>query len=359
MQNIYYLKLVIHREIWWDQYSSMLDPFLKILKKYIKPDFGIDFAFEEIRKNNGLSFLHRKIDNADLYFVTNIQDKHISMPINFRVHNKNVWNWNPYNGDITKLFEYSNSETGMKVPIDLQAWESTIIIFEEGDVTPHVNNSNISKIVEVSNNSVKAEANQNGSYFINIVNNINENFITTEISDVPSAFVINGNWSMTLESDHFKKVEKELSYLTSWSNEADTKYFSGTGKYDIAFKLRDEYVSNDIKLELDLGKLGNIGEVEINGKSAGTIWMKGQKSDITYLVKKGNNQLTVYVTNTNINRVSSFKEIVPVPENLVDKYGEAMTTTSLPREFGFEPLPPSGLIGPVTINPIKMVKIHY
>ena len=87
--------------------------------------------------------------------------------------------------------------------------------------------------------------------------------------------------------------------------------------------------------------------------------MKGQKCEISQLLKKGQNQLTIFVTNTNINRVSGFTDIIPVPDLLQEKYGEAKTSTSLPREFGFEPLPPSGLMGPLKINPIKLVKISY
>ncbi|NOX66834.1 MAG: hypothetical protein GXO85_13835, partial [Chlorobi bacterium] len=327
--NTHYLKRVIHREIWWDQYSSMLDPFLKILKKYVQPDFGIDFAYEELRKNNGLTFYHRKIDNADLYFVSNIQDRPVSMPIEFRVNNKKVWNWNPYNGDIDELFNYSYTKNGTKVPIDLQPWESTIIIFDEKSDTPHVNKTNINKIVKVSDNSVLAEIDQNGAYFVNIVNGVSENYITNKIKDIPSPLIINGNWNLILESEHFQKVEEELKYLTSWTDDKKTKHFSGTGKYNIQFQLPGEYIKPDLKLELDLGKIGNIGEVLINGREAGTVWMKGQRCDITDLVKKGENELTVYVTNTNINRVSSFKEVVPVPENLVERYGRAIIPASL------------------------------
>ena len=357
--NTHYLKKVIHREIWWDQYSSMLDPFLKLLKKYVQPDFGIDFGFEEIRKNNGLSFLHRKINDADLYFVSNIQDKYVSMPVSFRVENKNVWNWNPYSGDINQLFHYSSEENKMTVPIKLAPWESTIIVFEEGKSSSHVTETSFDKVTDLSNNRIHAAARQNGSYFIKFFNGKNENIYTKQIMDIPSPIIVDGKWDMTLESDHFKKVEKELNYLKSWSDEDETKYFSGTAKYNIDFKLPSEYVMNDMKLELDLGKLGNIAEVEINGNNAGTIWMKGQKLDITNLLKIGSNHLTVFVTNTNINRVSSFKEIVPVPKDLVGKYGEAMSTTRIPREFGFEPLPPAGLIGPVKIIPIKLVEIDY
>ncbi|MCK5366985.1 MAG: hypothetical protein KAQ62_00475, partial [Cyclobacteriaceae bacterium] len=250
-------------------------------------------------------------------------------------------------------------EKGMKIPLTLAPWESTIIVFEEGVPSPHVTESNLDKIVDISGNTVSAEVSQNGSYFMNVMNDTEETFMTKEISNIPSTMVVNGNWKLILESDHFTKVEKELKYLSSWTDDEATKHFSGTGKYSIQFQLPEDYLSPDIKLELDLGKIGNIGEVEINGKNAGTIWMKGQKCDISHLVNKGENELTVYVTNTNINRVSAFKELVPVPDDLVDKFGEAKPATRLPREFGFEPLPPSGLMGPVKIIPVKMIKIQY
>ncbi len=357
--NAHYQKMVIHREIWWDQYSSMLDPFLKILKKYIQPDFGIDFAFEEMRKNNGLSFLHRKIENADLYFVSNIQDKRISLPINFRVENKNVWCWNPYDGEITQLFHYSKTENGIEVPIDLAPWESTILVFEKGDKYSHVTKTNFNKITKVSDENIIAEVNQNGSYYVSITANGKKINLTHEVSNMPSSIVVNGKWNMILESKHFQRVENELDYLSSWTENIDTKNFSGTGKYTLQFNLPKNYINPELKLELDLGKIGNIGEVFINGNNAGIVWMKGQKCDITKLVHRGKNELLVLVTNTNINRVSAFKEPLPVPANLVEKYGTAKVGGNMPREFGFEPLPPSGLIGPVKIIPKKMSTIKY
>lgn len=355
----HYIKKVIHREIWWDQYSAALDPFLKILSNTIRPDFEIDFAFEEMRKNNGLTFYHRKIENSNLYFVTNIQDKPVSLPVNFRVKNKNIWEWNPYNGKITELFQYSRTESGTKIPIKLAPWESTIIVFEEGKAISHVNKTNMDKIVTVTNDTITAEVSGNGSYFINAVKNSKESFLTSEISDLPSPLIINGNWNLTVQSNTFPRVEKVLKYLGSWTEDVEIEHFSGTGKYTIAFEIPDEYINPDLKLELDLGKLGNIGEVEINGTIVGIVWMKGQKCDITSLIKKGLNKLTVYVTNTNINRVSGFKDVVPVPNELQEKYGRSIASPSIPREFGFEPLPPSGLMGPVKIIPIKIVKKSY
>lgn len=86
--------------------------------------------------------------------------------------------------------------------------------------------------------------------------------------------------------------------------------------------------------------------------------MQGQTLDVTELVLSGNNSLTIWVTNTNINRVSAFTEPVPVPEELTGRFGKA-TAERLPREFGFDALPASGLLGPVKIIPYKEVSIIY
>jgi hypothetical protein len=115
-----------------------------------------------------------------------------------------------------------------------------------------------------------------------------------------------------------------------------------------------------MELLLDVGKVGQIAEVFVNGKNAGVIWMRGQNLEISELVQTGENKLVVLVTNTLINRVSAMTEPNPVPENLVERFGSAPTPTpgSLPREFGFQPLPASGILGPVKIIPVKKVRIE-
>lgn len=357
--NAHYLKKAIHREIWWDQYSSMLDPFIKLIKKYLAPDFKIDFAYEEIRKNDGLTFMHRTTGKADIYFVSNIQDRDVSTNVTFRVKNRSVWNWNPYNGDVKQVHNYSLSDGGIRIPFSLAPWESNIIVFEDEIQTAYVNSTNLSKIITIDENSVSAEAIENGSYYINVINGSEQKNFIKEISTLPSPLVINGSWRITLESENFQKLEKEVDHLTSWADHDDTKYFSGTGAYNISFILPKEYCNPNLKLELDLGKIGNIGEVIINSENVGTVWMKGQKCDITDQVKEGSNELKLFVTNTNINRVSSFNEIVPIPDYLTDRFGKEDKTINLPREFGFEPLPPSGLMGPVKIIPSQIIKIYY
>jgi hypothetical protein len=164
---------------------------------------------------------------------------------------------------------------------------------------------------------------------------------------------------MILDSDHFERIEKNISILKSWADDPETRHFSGTAKYTIEFELPKEYVQNDISLNLDLGKVGDIAEIILNDNQAGVIWMRGETVDVSSFVRDGKNHLVILVTNTNINRVSSFEDVRPVPEHLVHRFGEAKNLKQIrkPREFGFKPLPASGLMGPVRLIPTKKLII--
>ena len=68
----YHIHHVIDRSDVLEWHASALDPFLNVLRKHVTPDFGIDFVREGIRENNGLTFIHRRSPEQDIYFVTNI-----------------------------------------------------------------------------------------------------------------------------------------------------------------------------------------------------------------------------------------------------------------------------------------------
>jgi hypothetical protein len=92
---------------------------------------------------------------------------------------------------------------------------------------------------------------------------------------------------------------------------------------------------------------GRSGRGFVNG-SIGVRWMHGQQSQGR--LREGN-ELTIEVTNTLINRVSHFTEQPPLPVELIPHYGGRLNSSSDRRSsaFGFEPLPASGLLGPVKI----------
>jgi len=356
----YHIKNVIHRQIWWDQRSHILDPFIKTIKTHIAPDFGIDFANEGIRKNEGLTFVHRRWKDVDIYFVANIQDKRSTMPVTFRVHNKRIWKWNPYNGNVAPVFHYHDTSDGIRVPLNLSAYESLFLVFESG-YSPHVVKSNLYDVLEVNQKRILALAGENGTHPITVEIDNQQTAHSVTVTDIPAPFSISGHWRMILEGNGFAKSCFTLTHLSSWVENPRTKYFSGTGRYAIDFELPDEYLGPDKLLRLDLGKVGHVAEIELNGVNVGTVWMRDQTLDISSAVRAGSNHLDVFVTNTLINRVSHFQAPRPIPEHLVPLYGQSPASFSprIPPEIGFEPLPASGLLGPVQIRVLKKVNVSF
>ncbi|MDP2335472.1 MAG: glycosyl hydrolase [Bacteroidota bacterium] len=355
----YQINNVIDRTIWWDKRSSTLDPFLETIRTHLAPDFGIDFAAEGLRKNEGLTFIHRKLGERDIYFVSNIQEIESAIPVTFRVKNKMIRKWNPYTGEITPVLSFSEVKDGIKVPLKLAPYESLFLEFSPGEPQTYVNKTDFEQITEAGKSEITASATHNGTYFSTVHSGKSENEISTVVSGIPAAYQVSGKWKMELKGVDFPLFSKQTDYLYSWVDDPLTRNFSGTGRYEISFKVPSEYIRKELKLFLDLGKVGNVAEVILNDQNVGTTWMRGQKLDITKAVKEGENKIVVLVTNTLINLISAMKEAPPVSEDLVPEFGRGAVKYEIPREFGFKPLPASGLIGPVQIIPIKVVSFKF
>lgn len=353
----YQIKTVIDRTIWWDKRSSPLDPFLETIRYHIAPDFGIDFATEGLRKNEGLTFMHRKVGRKEFYFVSNVQDKPSSIPVTFRVKNKIIRKWNPYTGEITPVYTFSEVPDGIKVPLTLAPYESLFLEFAPGEPDVSILETGFDQVLSVNDKEISALAGVNGT--INSVVEWGEKRenVKTIVSGIPAQFNISGTWKIELEGNEIPLFKAQSGELFSWTNKPETRHFSGTGRYEISFQLPAEYMKNDLRLLLNLGKIGNVAEIILNDQNVGVVWMRGQTTDVTKELKEGENKLIVLVTNTLINRISAMKNAPPVPVELIPRFGSNNVNNSIPREFGFKALPASGLIGPVQIVPLKNVKV--
>ena len=352
----YHIKLVINRQDILDRRSSSLDPFVNTLRDHLKPDFGIDFATEGLRENDGLTFLHRQCADKEIYFITNIQDRPSTVPVTFRITDKIPWTWNPYTGDIAPMYWFTRKGDGIEIPLRLQPYESSFVVFEPGQ-RQHVVQSNVDKIVAVESSQVTALTKSNGTFLARIQNGADDVVVRTIVNHLPSPLLITGKWRLVLQSPGFAKLDTSFYQLYSWTEEARTRHFSGSGRYTLDFNLPKVYRSDELELHLDLGRVGNVAEVEVNGKKAGIIWMQGQTLEITNLVKAAANQLGITVTNTLINRVAGMKEPPPMPLELVSHYGQGIFDDSAHSRgpIGFKPLPASGLMGPVKIIAYKKI----
>jgi hypothetical protein len=352
----YFLRQVMDRGNVLDRRSSALDPFLKVLRRHRPPDVGIDFVRYALRENPGLLFAHRRAGDADLYFVANVQDKPFDQRVAFRVTGKAPQEWNLYDGSVAPLYEYEERGGAAWLPLRLGPYASTLLVFAPAGGAPHVIESTLSPVLEVRPASVLGLARENGEHWALTSAGVRR----ARVEDLPAPFAMHSAWRVVWEGVRFPRRESTLSRLVSWTEDPATRNFSGTADYQTAFTLPAAYAAPDLELELDVGDVGNVADVEVNGKPAGVVWIRGQRLPLTGLVRAGTNQLRIKVTNTLINRVAGWERMPPLPPHLAGRYGRGLHDDSPGGrgQFGFEPLPRSGLLGPVRIVAAQRVELR-
>ena len=123
------------------------------------------------------------------------------------------------------------------------------------------------------------------------------------------------------------------------STDPQVKYFSGTSVYRTTFAL-PAGVKPGAALKLDLGRVGDVAEVIVNGKPAGIAWKPPYEVDVGPLVVAGANTVEVRVANLWVNRLIGDAQ----------PGAAKVTFTAAPTYKADAPLRPSGLIGPVTLK---------
>ncbi len=105
--------------IWGTTVRSVLE------KQGIKPDF----ESTSLSGDAPITYIHRKIDNTEMYFLANQRRKSEELVCNFRVSGKQPELWDPSTGKITpvKIFDTVGGIT--RVPVQLGPGGSTFVVF--------------------------------------------------------------------------------------------------------------------------------------------------------------------------------------------------------------------------------------
>ncbi|MFX0555398.1 glycosyl hydrolase [Maribacter sp. CXY002] len=167
--------------------------------------------------------------------------------------------------------------------------------------------------------------------------------------ELETEYVIKGDWDLTfLKGGPELPKKKTIQELDSWTKLGEKEVsFSGTAQYEIVFTNPDATIKY---WKLKLGEVRESAKVWLNDTYLGTLWANPFEMQIMGL-KEGDNKLRIEVTNLPANRIRAkelrgeewkiFKEI-----NMVNKDYKKFDATL------WDPMP-SGLIGPVTLTPLK------
>jgi hypothetical protein len=297
-----------------------------------------------------LLYIHRKDAEAEIYFVSNQEQKAITADCSFRVTGKVPELWYPDTGKRETVALYTIKDGVTTLPIPFDPVGSVFVVFRTPPssaphpiaVTPEA-----PLRTDAQNNTV-LKATQNGDYTISWSKG---SPTTVAVKGLPAPFILEGSWSLVFppfSEGKGEAVKTTFDKLSSWSDSTDDtiKYFSGTATYTKTFTLPAGYIAKQRQLTLDLGTVKNLAEVTLNGKPLGIIWKEPFQVDVTEAVKEGENTLTIQITNLWPNRLIG-------DQKLAEK--DRLTWASVSLYGPNNKLLPSGLLGPVTIQAANVV----
>jgi hypothetical protein len=140
--------------------------------------------------------------------------------------------------------------------------------------------------------------------------------------------------------------------LKSWTDSENRteKYFSGTARYTRVFTMDTTAIATDRRAYLDLGFVGDVATVRINGREVGVLWKAPYAIEITGFMKAGENVLEVEVTNQWINRLIGDLKLPPAERRTFTNVLDAKRNDPLRKPDADKFLRRSGLLGPVEIR---------
>lgn len=212
------------------------------------------------------------------------------------------------------------------------------VVFRKGVAPDHlVRAGDGIEVLGMDGGNVKLRVSKAGRYQLETASGKTGDFV---FKDVPEAAEIAGEWTVGFPKGRGATASVTIDKLADWTESADpgVRYFSGTATYRKSF----EIAGSPETLVLDLGRVGEVATVKVNGKEAGILWKQPYSVDIAPFLKDGTNWLEISVTNLWNNRIVG---------DLQSDTDEDITRTNLRGKFTAKsPLIPSGLIGPVTLR---------
>lgn len=374
----------------------------------LRPDFEATSRFGPAEINA----IHRRLPDADIYFVANREHRGDDMVCTFNVAGRQPELWDAVTGRIAPapLFESADGRT--RLPLQLGPSGSVFVVFRRPPPGQHLT-AVLKEGVTVADTkpfpakSVPAGpliypfqpraltqiiplppeepppaielatdraggllAWQNGTYTLKATNGTATD---VRVRAIPAPVGIPGPWRVTFPPKLGAPAEITMHKLISWSDyhqDEGVKYFSGSAAYTTRFAVAADATEQGRRLHLDLGRVQVLAEVLVNGRNLGILWAPPFRVDITDVVQPGENELEVRVTNLWPNRLIG-DERRPVENKYADlgdgrggaiaempewykqgepKPGERITFTTWKHYNAYMPLLESGLLGPVMLR---------
>ncbi len=274
----------------------------------LKPDVAISPATPAV------GFIHRKLPDADVYFLANTDNRPHDFTATFRTARADAEWWDAMNGERT------GAGSGQTLTMRLEPYESRVVVFTD-DASPEPQVPPAAQFTPID---------------------------------------LTHDWKLTFDKTGAKET---LATLQSWTEIAAGKYYSGTVTYERTVEIPAEVArAGTVLLDFGVGMpvkreplhqagmrawfdppLRDAALVYVNGKLAGSVWHPPFNVNVAPFLRAGANRLKIVVANTAINELAG--RAAPDYRLLNMRYGERFTPQDMNR---LEPLP-SGILGPLRL----------
>jgi hypothetical protein len=261
-----------------------LDEAILRLKAISRPD--VDYR----QGSSSTPFFHRRLNGLDVFFFSNPDPHPRSIEVVLPSHSSPE-DWNPWTGEVTNIDSFENVDNRVAVKIELPPYGSKLIAFDPSDHHRPRSPERVTAPLE-----------------------------SLLLSGPASEWAISaGNLNVKVQG------------LVDWLDTRELKTFSGRAEYETKFSISPDWLQTSSHIQMDLGEVGDVAEVSVNGKSVAQLFFRPYRCDVTGLLRPGLNILSVVVTNS--------------PTNHLLASGVDLSNAAAPK-----PEPEhSGLIGPVRL----------
>ncbi|MDR1011928.1 MAG: hypothetical protein LBM04_12540 [Opitutaceae bacterium] len=277
--------------------------------------------------NEGLGMVRRKYDNGEIYFITNLTAK-------------------PFDG-----------QAALKISAIPDPSEADLEIAEIYDpLTGAIGMTELHRVPDrqFPRTEVRLQLEPGQSLIVKTTRNGKRSAVWkyTKPSGAPLTLSTAAReWKVTF-TDGAPKLPPAYTTreLKSWTEQGgEAERYAGSARYETTFTLPEGVNAAD--WQLDLGDVREAARVFVNGREVDYLWCLPFRARVGKYVKPGENTLAIEVTNLAANRIrdmdirrepwKNFHEI-----NFVNVHYR-------PLDASKWPLQPSGLLGPVTLTPLK------
>jgi len=293
----------------------------RALSESLTPDVLFSPAVPDV------GFVHRKLRDSEIYFLANTGNTKQTTIATFRVTRLHPEWWDPTSGKVSAAPATRQTGKATSLTLELEPYASRVLAFTRRTLPS-----------------------------------------TALPSSTPALIVdISRGWNISF-GDGGQPITADQ--LHSWTDDPETRYFSGIAKYKKTISIPRTMLRQGNSVRLDFGEgqplspqplkagmqawldppVREAAIVYLNGKRAGSLWCPPYSVDITSLVHSGQNDLEIDVANLALNDMAGHS--LPDYHWLNLRYGTRFEAQDMDK---VQPIP-AGLLAPVRLVSFKGVQ---